>query len=175
MLSEYYEAIYRKVNIPKINQATNLEELRNALFVAIVIILIPLGFLIGAYNVYIAIYDGELFIAFMDTFIYILAISIVFLKKIPVKYRRLLFVIIIHIMSAILLVIVPVKSPGIIWLLGVSIMATGIVSYRYGYFTMLLNTLLFTVIAILNISGNYELLLYNIFTVSSNRQSFQHH
>nr|MDA3845666.1 response regulator [Vallitaleaceae bacterium] len=112
------------------------------------------------YNVYMA-YNGGLYVlAIIDNVLNGLVVILVLVPYISIKIKRVSFMVLIYFMAIILLLMVENKAPGLLWLIGISIMATGIINYKYAYLTLFSNMIILIVIGI--IQSNVETTLFGV-------------
>jgi len=149
MFNKYSEFIDQCLGLSSVKGLKGIEMLRNNLFASIVKVVLPLGLLIDAYNVYMAFQNNLYGIAIIDMLVYGLILIMVLVPFLRIETKRIAFMLLIYFLAIVLLIMVDNKAPGLLWLIGISIMATGIISYRYGYMTLLTNILILLALGLL--------------------------
>jgi len=149
MFQKYSELIDRCLDTSKVDGLNDIEMLRNNLFASIIKAVLPIGFLIDIYNVYMAFRSGMYFIGIVDILVYFFILVIVIVPILKIKTKRIIFMVLIYLLGIILLVMVDNKAPGLLWLIGMSIMATGIISYGYGYLSLIVNVIILILIGLI--------------------------
>lgn len=142
MIKRYSQFIENHILESRTQGNSNLENLRDYLFAAVIKILLPLGFFVAFYNIFEAFRNGLILIGIVDTLAYAIVVAVTFIRQFSVYQKKVVVFVVIEIIAIILLAMIPQKGPGLIWMCGTIVFATGIVGFKFGHVTFAINTLI---------------------------------
>ena len=137
-----YYLIHYSFNEMK-EEEEGLPYLRDKLFISILILGFPIGFLVYIPSIVVSIITDQFIIGIFDTIAILVFMFIFFFKNQSMKSKKLLFSAIFYILSIILLIYLGIKGPSIIILLCISVLITLFQSKRAGLIAVALNAVIF--------------------------------
>jgi len=142
-------------------QNGGIEYWRAKLFLNVSITILLVGMLAYLPGVIMSIVTDLYIIAFIDTFVLIVYIFVFFHKKLSLEVKKNIFIIGLYILALFLLLFLGAMGPGLIWLLAVSAFMVLIKSSKWGFISILLNSLVYGSLALLLFVGNVQLPVFN--------------
>lgn len=124
------------------DEVKDLSHWRNQIFANILMIMLPVGIIIYFPNIMISINSDSIMIALADTIALFLLLAIVFIKSITLKYKKILFISGLYLLSATLLYYLGSNGPGLIYLMSVSIFIIVVYNNKLAYYSILINAIL---------------------------------
>lgn len=115
---------------------------RNVIFVRFLNFFLPIGLIVAIPSIIMSLKMGLLLIAGIDLIAYCTIVLISLNKAIPIKTKKRVFIGVMYFLSASLLLVMGLTGPGFIYLLGVSLTITLIISSHAGYTSVLANCIL---------------------------------
>jgi signal transduction histidine kinase len=148
LISRYNKFFRRRFLTKQGEDVLPLEVWQANFFSEIMYILVPLSIVMFFPSIYMCLVDGLYFLALADT-LTVLAVQFVFFsKKLSLQQRKRILLISLYLLGLVLLYYLGWVGPGLVYLLGFSLFSTLVYSKRAGYFTWLMNSLVFVVLAL---------------------------
>ncbi len=149
-----YEKYYLSRYISEKNtKKEGLPYLRDKLFISILLIMLPLGLIAYIPSFYITVVTNEFVIAIINSLTIIIVAWIFFNKSASIATKKIVFLIILYILSTTLMIYLGTRGPGMILLLCISILITLIHSKRGGLISVIINTIIYFSLIIVLSSG----------------------
>ncbi len=143
-----------------INEIKDLQYWRNTIFAYILMIILPVGIIIFIPNIVLSVNFENSIIAVVDTFALLLMFAIVFVKAISLKYKKILFITGLYILSVTLLYFLGSNGPGLIYILSISIFIIVIYNNRLAYYSIIINALLSGLPMLAFKAGDYDSMFF---------------
>jgi len=149
------------------SQAKGIDFWRARIFMHFMLFVFPIGILVYIPSLILSLVSDLQIVAIIDT----VSISIVFLlifnKKMGLKSKKLLLIFCFYLLSVILLLYIGSTSPGLVYLLGTSIFALLIIGARAGYISVLVNFLIYWLLAIGLLFPKFHLQFFYDYSIES--------
>jgi len=115
---------------------------RNLIFVRVLNFILPIGLIIVIPSVIMSLKMGLVLIATIDFIAYCSIVFISLSKRISIKIKKRVFIGTLYLLASSLLLVMGLTGPGFIYLIGLSLAITLIISSNAGYFSILVNCIL---------------------------------
>ncbi len=138
---KYYLVHYSSLEKKK---EEGLPYLRDKLFISILILGFPIGFLVYIPSIIVSLLTHQFIIGIFDTISILLFLFIFLFKNQSMKAKKILLSVIIYILSIILFIYLGIKGPSIVILLCISVLITLFQSKRAGLIAVASNAVIFS-------------------------------
>lgn len=151
-----------------------LEFWQNLLFARILAILLPLSLISLIPGIILSIKVGNHYIGYVDEFVFFGFIFIAFKKNMNINIRKIIFVSLFYLISTVLLYYLGSFGPGLLLILGISVIIIIIFPAHYAYTTVVINLvicLIFGLLIYLKLTPGIGIIGYNLaswIAISSN-------
>ena len=151
----------------EMKEEDGLPYLRDKLFISILILGFPIGFLVYIPSVIVSILTHQFIIVIFDTIAILVLLFIFLFKNQSMKAKKILFSAIFYVISIILFIYLGIKGPSIIILLCISVLITLFQSKRAGLIAVASNAVIFLLfLAVLPIQS-INLSFFKEFTITT--------
>ncbi len=141
-LLQYASFIRANISDYSANDDRELRYWQDRLFCNFLIYCLPISLVALLPGVFMALKDGFVLIAVVDTICFGLIILITFAPKIKVRYRKIGVITIFYVLAIFLINTLGYLGPGVFYLFFITMLSALIFSIRYAYFSILSNAAL---------------------------------
>ncbi|MFO7940185.1 MAG: ATP-binding protein [Bacteroidales bacterium] len=145
----YLSAYLHYIGHTGISQEPGLPRLRDKLFLSILLLIVPIGFLAYIPSIILSVKTYEYAVGIIDTLAMGVLFWVFFHRHMSMRVRKILFSVVIYLLGVILLISLGTMGPGMIILFSLSMLVTLVYSRQAGFFTVLLNALLYVCLLLL--------------------------
>lgn len=150
-----------------VNKDAGLQYLRDKLFISILLITLPIGFLMVVSGIVASVLTNQIIIGTYDAIAFLLIVFLFFYKKQSINSKKILYSINFYIVAVILFVFLGTKGPAVIILLSCSVLITLYQSKRAGLITVAINTIIFFVMTAILPINSIDFKFFQEFPVES--------
>jgi signal transduction histidine kinase len=148
-LLNHYDRFFRRNFVAGQHEGNSpLAVWQSHFFSEIMYVLVPLSIIMYIPSVVFCLLDGLFILAVADTLVVLIIQYIFFTGRLTLYQRKLFLLISLYLLGLVLLYYLGWVGPGLIYLLAFSVFTTLIYSSRAGYVTLLLNALMFVLLAV---------------------------
>ena len=145
---KYKETVVKNCSDPRLIDI-DVAYWRNKLFISTVIFLIPLSIIAIIPGIYMAIIT-ELYMLIFADFVVIISFGVIaFNSTLTLDFRKKLMCTCLYFVTIVLLYYLGTSGPGLLYLLALSVFITLIFEFKYGVASLIVNTIICTIFALL--------------------------
>ncbi|MEQ9373821.1 MAG: ATP-binding protein [Imperialibacter sp.] len=138
--SKYKELVASRLSNGSVPDVKGVDYWRDKLFHVIVVYTLPVCMIAYIPAMILCYYLDQPYIAFYDSLAVVLVVLVTFSKKLSLRWRKLLFVGTMYLLSIALLFYMGVYGPGLLYLLSTVIFVSLIYSSKLAYWCIVVNT-----------------------------------
>ena len=165
--NKYVQYYLENFSPSDVNKDVGLPYLRDKLFISILLISLPIGFLMSAAGIIASIASKQIIIGTYDAFAFILVIFLFFLKNQSINAKKILYSVNFYIIAVILYIYLGTRGPAIVILLSCSVLITLYQGKRAGLITVAVNTFIFFVMTAVLPFNSSDIKFFQDFSVES--------
>jgi len=140
---------------------------RARLFMNFMLFVLPVGVVVYIPSMIMSIIDDLSVVAVVNTLVLVVAIILMFNKKINLEKKKYLFAACLYILSTVLLFYLGSMGPGLLYLIAVSIFIVLIISNKAAYVSICLNILIYVLLSIGLSFANLEFKFFETYSLGS--------
>ncbi|MFA7359597.1 MAG: response regulator [Candidatus Kapaibacterium sp.] len=164
---KYVQYYLQNFSPSDVNKDAGLQYLRDKLFISILLISLPIGFIMSVSGIVASVASNQVIIGTYDAIAFLLVLFLFFYKNQSINSKKILYSINFYVVAVILFVFLGTKGPSVIILLCSSVLITLYQSKRAGLITVAINTFIFFVITAILPINSFDIKFFQEFTVAS--------
>jgi len=162
---KYKDTVVKNCSDPRLID-TDVAYWRNKLFITTVIFLIPLSLITIVPGVYMA-FITEMYMLIFADFVLVVSFGVIAFSSSPtLEFRKKLMCINLYFVTIVLLYYLGTSGPGLLYLLASSVFITLIFEFKYGVASLIVNTIICTIFALLIYFGFIDTKIVQWTTIS---------
>ncbi len=163
----YLSAYLRYIRLVGISKDPGLPRLRDKLFLSILLLTLPIGFLAYIPSILLSIKTHEYAVGIIDTLVMGMLLVVFFSRKMSLSVKKVIYSVSIYLLGLVLLIYLGTMGPGMLILFSLSILVTLYYNQQAGLITVFINSMLYLTLLLLFHFANLHLPFFSDYNMET--------